>query len=485
MRRVAIVGAGLGGLCAAIKAREAGHEVVIFESADDVGGTWRANRYPGVACDVPAILYQFSFAPNPDWSHLYARGKEIHDYAKSLVDQFDLRDSLRLGEGVRRAVWDEAENRWVVESQKGSVERFHTLVPALGQLSRPSHPDIKGLECFEGKSWHSADWPAGVSLSGKRVGVIGSAASAVQIIPEIADEAKELVVFQRTPNWCIPRADFAVPDEVKALYATNLDMTMKLGASQRQQIFDQSDTFYWQAFKWTPEGRAAYTRIALDHLESQVLDPELRRKLHPNYPIGCKRVLITDDFYPALTRENVTLDTTPIEEIVPNGVRSGTTCHELDVLVFATGFQTTDWNWSMDVVGKGGVSLADAWREGPEAYLGIMVSGFPNMFLLYGPNTNLGHNSITNMLESQVRYMLEVLGELDAKRLHEADVTAHAQKAYNDRLQVELAKTAWADPNCNSWYKTDRGRISQNWGGNCADYADATAKMNSNEVVLR
>ena len=484
MRRIAIVGAGLGGLCAAIKAREAGHQVSIFESADEVGGTWRANRYPGVACDVPAILYQFSFAPNHEWSHFYARGKEIHDYTKSLVDQFGLSDALRLGEGVRRADWDDGANCWVVESQKGSVERFDALVPALGQLSRPIRPHIEGMGSFAGQSWHSAEWPEGVSLSGKRVGVIGSAASAVQIIPEIADEVTELVVFQRTPNWCIPRADVAVPNEVKALFATNPDMAMKLGASQRQQLFDQADTFFWQAFEWTPEGRAAYTRIALDHLESQIADPELRSKLVPDYPIGCKRVLITDDFYPALTRENVTLETDPIVEIVASGVSTGSKTHELDLLVFATGFETTDWNWSMEVVGKDGESLADAWSGGPEAYLGIMVSGFPNMFVLYGPNTNLGHNSITNMLESQVGYMLRVLGELDAKSLSAADVTAEAQKAYNDRLQGELEKTVWADPNCNSWYKTDQGRISQNWGGNCADYANATASVDIAAVAM-
>ena len=484
MRRIAIVGAGLGGLCAAIKAREAGHEATIFESADDVGGTWRANRYPGVACDVPAILYQFSFAPNHEWSHFYARGNEIHKYTKSLVDQFGLHDALRLGEGVQRAEWDNHASCWVVESQKGSVERFDALVPALGQLSRPSRPDIEGLDSFAGESWHSAEWPQGVSLSGKRVGVIGSAASAVQIIPEIAEEVKELVVFQRTPNWCIPRADVAVPDEVKALFATNADVAMKLGESQRQQLFDQADTFFWQVFEWTPEGRAAYTRIAQDHLESQIADPELRSKLVPDYPIGCKRVLITDDFYPALTRENVTLETNPIEKIVPSGVMTGSATHELDVLVFATGFETTDWNWSMEVVGKGGLSLADAWSEGPEAYLGVLVSGFPNMFVLYGPNTNLGHNSITNMLESQVRYMLKVLGELDAEGLSAAEVTAQAQNAYNDRLQEELAKTVWADPNCSSWYKTDLGRISQNWGGNCAGYADATANVDRKQVAL-
>lgn len=485
MRRIAIVGAGLGGLCAAIQARKAGHEIVIYESANDVGGTWRANRYPGVACDVPAILYQLSFAPNPDWSHYYARGKEIHDYTRSLVDRFDLRESLRLNEGVRRATWDAAAKKWTVESEKGSAEQFDALVPALGQLSRPSLPKIRGLESFAGPHWHSAQWPEDVTtLAGKRVGVIGSAASAVQIIPEVAGEAEKLVLFQRTPNWCLPRGDVPFPDEVKQLLGTDPDVAIQLGASRRKYIFDEADTFFWQAFKWTPEGRAAYTRVSLDHLEAQIPDPELRRKLVPDYPIGCKRVLITDDFYPALTRENVTLETGAIETIEPAGVRTASALHELDVLIFATGFETTKWNWSMEVVGKDGVSLADAWSDGPESYLGIMVSGFPNMFVLYGPNTNLGHNSISVMLECQVGYMLEVLRELDAKELDMADVSPAAQKAFNDRVQAELAKSAWADPGCNSWYKTKGGRIYQNWGGNCADYAEATARVDEEAVML-
>jgi len=483
-KRIAIVGAGMGGLCAAILARQAGHEVTIYEHADSVGGTWRANRYPGVACDVPSILYQFSFAPYPLWSHHFARGPEIHAYTQSLVDQFGLSDVLHLNEGVTRADWDEQTRQWSIETEKGARDTFDVLVPALGQLSRPAFPDIAGVADFAGPKWHAADWPAAADLAGKRVGVIGSAASAVQFIPEIAKEAAHLVVFQRTPNWCVPRNDLPITPEAKVLLATDIDMAMKLGAMQRQMIFDQADSFSWQAFQWTPEGRAAFTRTALDHLEAQVPDADLRRKLTPDYPVGCKRILITDDFYPALMRDNVTLETAAIERIEPDGVRVAGGFHDLDVLIFATGFETTQWNWSMDVAGKDGETLAHRWRDGPEAYLGIMVSGFPNMFILYGPNTNLGHNSISFMIEMQVNYMLRALAALEAEGAAAADVTAEGQRRFYQRIEQALSGTVWADPHCNSWYKAANGRIYQNWSGNCASYAEATATLDRAEVAF-
>jgi cation diffusion facilitator CzcD-associated flavoprotein CzcO len=483
-KRIAVIGAGMGGLCAAIKAREAGHDVTIYEHADSVGGTWRANRYPGVACDVPAILYQFSFAPNHLWSHNYARGPEIHDYTKSLVDQFDLGGSLHLNEGVTRATWDPAAKQWTVDTEKGARENFDAIVPALGQLSRPTLPDIAGVDSFAGAKFHAAEWPERLDLTGKRVGVIGSAASAVQFIPEIAKDAAHVVVFQRTPNWVIPRNDLAVTDETKALMATNLPVAMRLGAQQRAMIFDNADTFFWQAFQFTPEGRAAFTRTALDHLEEQVPDPELRAKLTPDYPIGCKRILITDDFYPALCRDNVTLETSGIAAIEPHGVRTADGFHDLDVLIFATGFETTAWNWSMEVVGADGRTLKETWKDGPEAYLGIMVHGFPNMFMLYGPNTNLGHNSISFMIEAQVGYMLKALAAIEADEAQAAEVTADGQRRFNDRIAQLLSGSVWADPHCKSWYKAANGRVYQNWASDCATYAEETAEVDREAVAL-
>jgi cation diffusion facilitator CzcD-associated flavoprotein CzcO len=483
-KRVAVIGAGLGGLCAAIKLREAGHEAVLFDAADDVGGVWRANRYPGVACDVPAILYQFSFAPHPGWSHVYARGPEIHDYARSLVDRFDLQPALRLGEAVTAARWDEGAKAWAIETAKGLTETYDAIVPALGQLSRPHRPALPGLDDFAGTLFHSADWPDGLDLTGKRVGVIGSAASAVQFIPEIAKVAAHLTVFQRTPNWVVPRYDRPTTAEDKALAMSNLPVAARIGAMQREIVFTNADTFFWQAFQWTPEGRAAFTRQALNHLEEQVPDPALRAKLTPDYPIGCKRILICDDFYPALMRDNVTLETGAIEGIEAGGVRTAEGLTDLDVLILATGFETTDWNWSLAVEGKGGLSLRDAWSEGPEAYLGILVHGFPNMFVLYGPNTNLGHNSITFMLETQVGYMIKALAAAEAEGVTSVDVTAAAQRRFNHELEQALSGTVWADPHCSSWYKAASGRIHQNWSGDCQSYAEAAKAVKAEDVVF-
>ncbi len=477
-KKVIIIGAGLGGLCAAIKLKQAGHSFVIIEKLDKVGGTWAQNTYPGVACDVPVALYQFEFAQSIQWSRAYPQGHEIQAYAEELADRYQLRPNIRLGEEAVSAVWQEGERKWHVITASGDVVEGDILVGALGQLNRPNWPEIQGQDEFDGPIIHAAAWDHDVSLAGKRVGVVGSAASAVQIIPEIAKQAAELTVFQRSPNWVVPRRDVAVSAEESALVMSNPEIAAKLGAMNRQLIYENADYFFWQVFEWTDVARQAYTKIATTHLNSQIADPELRAKLTPDYPIGCRRILISDDYFPALERENVTLENTPIKAMTKTGiVTDDGRDHALDIIVYATGFETTGWRWSTEIIGRDGASLAEAWSDGPEAYLGITVTEFPNFFILYGPNTNLGHNAITFMLEKQVDYMISALAVMTDEKLTAIAPTRAAQDAFNADLQANLSKTVWSDPSCNSWYKTATGRITQNWGSHTRAYAQAVSNI--------
>jgi cation diffusion facilitator CzcD-associated flavoprotein CzcO len=480
---VAVIGAGLGGLCAGIKLKEAGFDdLVILEKATRVGGTWAANTYPGCACDTPVALYQFSFAPSARWSHLFPRHQEVQQYAEDLADDFKLRASIKLSDEAVSAVWDEGRAQWQIKTRSGKSYAASAIVSALGQLNRPTIPPIEGREIFAGPSWHSAHWNHSVSLKGKRVGVVGSAASAVQLIPEVAKEAGHLTVFQRTPNWLMPRLDRPITDEEKALMVTALHVA----AMGRELIYQNADHLFWQAFSWTKEGRAAYTRVALNHLAEQVPDEALRKKLTPDYPIGCKRILFADDLYPTLMRPNVSLVTEGIARITPKGIETKDgASHPFDVIIYATGFETTGWEWSMNVIGRGGVHLHDAWAKGPEAYLGITAANFPNLFMLYGPNTNLGHNTITFMLERQVEYTVKALQAMEAKNLAVMEVKKSVQERFNRDLQAALAKTTWADPHCRSWYKNADGRITQNWSSHTRDYAAATANVNLDDYATQ
>jgi len=479
---IAVFGAGLGGLCAGIKLKEAGFgSFDIFEKASRVGGTWRDNSYPGCCCDVQVALYQFSFAPSLNWSHLFPRAAEIHQYTEELVDRFDLHSHLHLNEEAKSAVWDQSKSAWKITTSTGRTYEANAVVPALGQLNRPQLPDIEGRESFAGPAFHSARWDHSVSLAGKRVAVIGSAASAVQIIPEVAKEASQLVVFQRTPNWVVPRNDRPITQEEKALAMTAPHVAML----NRDLIYQNADYLSWQAFSWTEEGRSAFTRIALNHLASQISDEALRRKLTPTYPVGCKRVLLADDFYPALMRPNVELETDAIARITPRGIETTSgKHHDVDVIVYATGFETTEWHWSVDIVGRGGLRLRDAWAETPEAYLGILAAHFPNMFVLYGPNTNLGHNSITFMIERQVEYLVKVLTAMRERGLRSVEVDATAQQRFNSELQAALKKTTWADPQCSSWYKNAQGHNTQNWSSHTRDYAAATKDVKWSDLLV-
>jgi len=479
---IAVLGAGLGGLCAGIKLKEAGFDnLFIFEKAAKVGGTWRDNTYPGCCCDIQVALYQFSFAPSLDWSHLFPRHFEVQKYTEDLADNFGLRPHLHLNEETKSAVWDEARALWKITTSSGKSYESNAIVAALGQLNRPVIPNIEGRESFAGPAFHSARWDHSVQLAGKRVAVIGSAASAVQIIPEIAKEVKHLTVFQRTANWVVPRLDRPITEEEKALIITAPHVAML----NRDLLYQNADFLTWQAFSWTTAGRDAFTRVALNHLNEQVPDAALRKKLTPDYPIGCKRVLVADDYFPALQRPNVTLETGAIARITPRGIETKAGAKiDVDVIIYATGFETTGWRWSVDVVGKNGTHLHDAWADAPEAYLGITTAQFPNLFILYGPNTNLGHNSITFMLERQVEYVVKALSALRERNIAAMEIKRKSQDQFQRDLQAALGKTTWADPHCNSWYKNSKGHITQNWSSHTRDYAAATERVNWEDYEL-
>ncbi|MEZ5509734.1 MAG: NAD(P)/FAD-dependent oxidoreductase [Gammaproteobacteria bacterium] len=485
-KRIAIIGAGLGGLVAAIKLQQAGHtDIQLFDRNDKVGGTWAENQYPGSQCDVPILLYQLSFAPSFTWSRLFATAPEIQRYCEEITDRYRLRDRIHLSEPVTSARWNDSSRTWTVQTSKGRLLEVDVVIGALGQLNRPQWPDINGRESFAGESMHSARWNHNVDFTGKRVAVIGSAASAVQIVPALAKTVAQLSVFQRSPNWLLPRNDRPVPPEEMMLMATDMAKALELSDMMRRYIFDNADHFFWQAFQWTPAGRAAFTRISLNHLEAQVEDPALRQQLTPNYPIGCKRVLFCDDYYPALQKPNVDLVTTAIDRIVPGGiVTADGRQHDVDIIVYATGFETTEWKWSVDIIGSDGRHLNQAWADAPEAYLGIGVAGFPNLFVMYGPNTNLGHNSITFMLECQGDYIVKALAALDTAGARAMAPNQAAQDAFNARLQEQLNLTAWADPSAGNWYRNARGRITQNWSSHARDYAAATADVNLGDYDL-
>ncbi|MDB5469813.1 MAG: 4-hydroxyacetophenone monooxygenase [Caulobacter sp.] len=459
-----IIGAGFGGLCAAIKLKEAGFKrLVVLEKADRIGGTWRDNTYPGACCDVPSRLYSYSFALNPHWTRAYSGHAEIRQYMEDVAVRFGVRDRFRFNAEVERADWD--GSAWTVTLKGGETLSAPVLVSGLGQLNRPSFAGIPGRESFKGESWHSARWNHDVDLAGKTVGCIGAGASAIQYIPELVKTAGKVVVFQRTPNYVVPRLDKAMSPARRALYAA-LPVVDRL---QRWLVWKLMDARF-QAFKQGTKAAADFKKVAVDYLEATVADPELRARLTPDYPIGCKRILVSDDYYQALVQPNVELVTEDVKAITAKGVRTGDGAeHACDVLVFGTGFETTDFLAPLAIHGENGLSLDAAWKDGAEAYYGVTVAGFPNLFLLYGPNTNLGHNSIILMIEAQVGYMVEALKALKARGAKALKLKPDAQARFNTQLQHDLQDTAWAG-SCSSWYKTASGKITNNWSNDTATY---------------
>jgi cation diffusion facilitator CzcD-associated flavoprotein CzcO len=456
--RIAIVGAGFGGLGAAIRLKQRGHDdFVVFERAGDLGGTWRDNSYPGCACDVPSHVYSFSFALNPTWSSTYSPQPEIWQYLRGCADRFALRPNIRFDTDVRLAYWDAAAGHWRIETSRGEWTA-DVLISAGGPLNEPVIPKLAGLETFRGETFHSSRWNHGHDLTGRRVAVIGTGASAIQFVPAIQPSVAHLTLFQRTAAWVMPRNERPLRRWEHALYR-------RIPGAQRLM----RTIVYWAiestviGFLRPPVMRLAQ-RIALRNLRSAVADPALRARLTPDYAMGCKRVLKSNTYYPALTRANVDVVTDPIAEVRPGGIvtRDGVE-HEVDTIIFGTGFHVTDLPISERVRGRDGRSLAEVWQGSPQAYRGTTVAGFPNLFLLLGPNTGLGHNSVVLMIESQIEYILGALKTLQHARSIEP--RAQAQRAFTAAVDRRMAKTVWATGGCSSWYIDKTGRNSTLWPG--------------------
>ncbi len=464
---VAIVGGGLSGLATAIQLVRSGvRSFTIVEQSDGVGGTWRDNVYPGAACDVPSHLYSFSFAPKTDWSRRFAEQPEILSYAEDLVDRFHLGPHLRLGTTVASARYDDEDGTWhlALRTADGAEQLVaDTVVFACGQLNRPHVPDLDGLDGFAGPSWHSARWDHAVDLTGKDVAVIGSGASAIQFVPPVAEAAGTTKIFQRSPNYVGPKKDRPYRAATRRL----LQRVGPLRAAYRWWIYWSLEV-RWVSFRrdsWA--GRKLQDLFATGIRNEVVCDRLPAEAVVPDFPIGCKRILISNDWYPAILRPDVTVVDTPVTRVEPDAVVTADGVrHHADVLIFGTGFATTDFLSHIPVTGQDGRRLADAWEEGAHAYLGSAVAGFPNCYILYGPNTNLGHNSILFMVERQLNLVLQALA-LQTRSLTGAagvavTVSDTAYERDDRHTQKAMSRTAWAG-SCTSWYKDAAGRITNNW----------------------
>ena len=456
---VLIVGAGFSGLAMAIRCRQVGiGPLRVIEKSDGLGGTWHDNTYPGAACDVPSHLYSLSFAPKADWSRMYAPQPEILAYLRETAERHGLMPLIQLRTTFQGATWDEARALWHVETDRGPVTA-RAIVSGMGGLHHPAYPDIPGRETFAGSAFHTAAWDHAVDLAGKRVGVIGTGASAVQVVPELAAIASHLILFQRTPPWIMPKNDHAIAERAKDRYR-KIPFARQL---ERARLFWLHEVRALLGFTKVSKLTGQAEGLARRHLAKAIRDPDLRAKLTPNYRLGCKRVLISDDYYPALQRPNVTLETGSIARITPTGlVTEDGRAHDFDVIVYATGFDVTATFARMNLVGRGGLRLTEAWAGGMGAYQGITVAGFPNYFMLLGPNTGLGHNSVVSMIEVQVQHVLDCLKAL-RRGARAIEVRPEAQARFLDRIRTRMADSIWQAGGCKSWYLDAQGRNTTLW----------------------
>lgn len=471
---VVIIGAGFAGLGMGIRLlRERSESFVVLERADDVGGTWRDNTYPGVACDVPSHLYSLSFRPKPDWSRVFSPGREIWEYLRSAAEDEGLLPHIRFRTNMERSTWDDSVSRWIVETSNGTY-RGRFLVLAAGHLADEHLPDIEGLSEFEGAVFHSARWDHTADLEGKRVGVVGSGASAIQIVPAIVDSVDELVVFQRSAPWVMPRGDRAYSQAEKRMF----ERVPETRSALRDDLFWALEANYATRRQTEPFLSNAKA-MATAQLENQVHDHELRERLTPDYELGCKRVLLSNDYYPAVSRAHVTVEPSALVHIgSTNAVSALGNSYEVDVLIFATGFDATEPRYGPQVVGRNGLSLSQHWDQGMRALDSTAVSGFPNLFIINGPNTGLGHNSIVYVVEAQVDYILGALQYAAENDVASLEADADAEQDYVDRLRHRSAGTVWLDGGCKSWYVDPRsGELTIIWPDFAHAFRDDNAEF--------
>ncbi|WP_026415970.1 flavin-containing monooxygenase [Actinomadura oligospora] len=478
---IVVIGSGFAGLGMAIRLRQQGfHDFVVLEKSEALGGTWHDNTYPGCACDVPSHMYSYSFELNPGWSRMFAPQPEIRAYMEATADKYRVRDHIRFGASVDSMEWDDAGGRWNVTLADGDVLRPKAIVTGVGALHIPSFPDLPGMERFQGASFHSAEWDHDVDLTGRRVAVVGTGASAIQFVPQVAKKASKVVLFQRTAPWIQPKPDRPIPAPVRTLF----DKVPGAARAFRAGI-------YWAlearavSFAVSPSLAGPMKKLAMSHLNKQVADPELRAKLTPDYTIGCKRVLLSNDYYPALTRDNVELDTSGVAEVREHSIvtRDGVE-HEVDVIVYGTGFKVTDALTEMRVTGRDGVKIQEVWAEGIEAHHGTTVERMPNFFMLLGPNTGLGHNSVVFMIEVQIAHVLSCLRLLQERGMDTIEPRPGAVRSFNDRMHRRLRRAVWNEGGCQSWYLDEHGVNRTLWPGFTFEFWASSRKAKEDEYLL-
>lgn len=483
--RIAIAGTGFGGLGTAIRLLEDGErDFLIFERASDVGGVWRENTYPGCCCDVESHLYSFSFAPNPDWSHRYARWNEIQRYLRDCAENRGVLPHIRFGHEIRRATWSDDAQHWVLETNQGTFTA-NVFVAATGALSEPSTPKIPGIETFQGKTFHSARWDHTYDLNGKKVAVIGTGASAIQIVPAIQPKVAKLSLFQRTPPWILPRRDRAITESERERLREFplLRWLVRAGIYTRRELM--------AAFFLDTRLAGVAEKLALSYLERKVPDPALRAKLTPNYRMGCKRVLISDDYLPSLTKENVDVVTSSIREIRAHSIVTEDSLgnreeHEVDAIVFGTGFNVQESPVANLVRGRDGRSIAEVWKaEGRmAAHLGTTVAGFPNFFLIQGPNTGLGHTSVIIMIEAQIAHIINALRFMKKHGHASVEPKREAQATWVAEVDRKMRGTVWTSGGCASWYLDAQGRNSTLWPGFTFTFRQRVERFKPSEYVV-
>lgn len=476
--RVAVLGAGMSGICMGVQLKKNGiQDFVILEKADSVGGTWRENTYPGIACDVPSHLYSFSFELNPNWSHSYSSGGEIWQYCEEVVHKYDLKPHIRFGSTVSNVRF--RDGHWTIEVAGGTPITADIVVSGLGGLHLPHHANIDGMESFAGTTFHTAEWNHAHDLRGRRVGIIGTGASAVQVLPAIAEDVADVTVFQRSAAWVFPRVAREISDERRALFR-RFPVVMRL---YRWMLFMLMDVLGVLSLRREGLLSKRLEKVGLEHLEASVRDPELRKKLTPDYTPGCKRRCIADDYWITFNRDNVHLVTEPIDHVEAAGIRDATgTLHRLDTIIEATGFRPFDITDYVNIEGRDGKTLRDVWKDKIETLRTIMIPGFPNFFLLLGPNSATGHTSALIMIESQAKYVLKCMRLMGREGIPHLDPAPEVVSRYNDRLQRDMKNMVFSG-GCNAWYTDANDRNFTLWPYSAVRFLAELVRVKKSEFV--